>query len=390
MCAFSYMSKGPLTFDMSYMEISPTGELLFEIPFMNKYLCMMHDFGVTEDYVAFAVMPLVTSLERLEKRMPYFGFDPSLPTWFAVLPRRAGATAADLRWFRAPSNCFVGHVMNAFNDGTKLYFDMPVAARNSFPFFPDVTGAPFDPIGGLAHLTRWTVDMASNSDELQSVEVMTHLADEFPRIDDRYATRPYRHGWMLVLDRDKPYEGPGGPFIGVINSLAHIDLSTGETKTWWPGAQCGIQEPCFIPRSAMRGGRGLCRGPRRQSRHQLQRAVLFRRSARRRGADRPGQAAGADPPGTPWQLVDGRATRRRGLRRFAALPGIPAFAGIAEAGPHGAHALAGRAVHAAPAMVELEHIALGARNGRRSCSRRKRCTAPESGESACHASLPHG
>ncbi len=92
--------------------------------------------------------------------------------------------------------------------------------------------------------------MASNSDELQSDEVMTHLADKLPHIDDRYATRPYRHGWMLVLDRDKPYEGPGGPFIGVINSLAHIDLSTGETKTWWPGAQCGIQEPCFIPRSA--------------------------------------------------------------------------------------------------------------------------------------------
>ncbi|HZV56033.1 MAG TPA: carotenoid oxygenase family protein [Sphingobium sp.] len=250
MCAFSYMSQGPLTYDMSYMEISPSGELLYEIPFMNKYLCMMHDFGVTEDYVVFAVMPLITSLERLEKRMPYFGFDPALPTWLAVLPRREGATAADMRWFKAPTNCFVGHVMNAFNDGTKVHFDMPVAAKNSFPFFPDVTGAPFDPVGGLAYLTRWTVDMGSNSEDLHSIEKMTFLADEFPRIDERYATRPYRHGWMLVLDGDKPYEGPGGPFIGVINSLAHIDLATGETQTWWPGPQCGIQEPCFIPRSA--------------------------------------------------------------------------------------------------------------------------------------------
>ncbi|MCW2363216.1 MULTISPECIES: carotenoid oxygenase family protein [Sphingobium] len=250
MCAFSYMSKGPMTHDMSYMEISPIGELLFEIPFQNKYLCMMHDFGVTEDYAVFSVMPLLTSMERLEKRLPYFGFDTTQPVWLAVLPRQAGATAADMRWFKAPSNCFVGHVMNAFNEGTRIYFDHPVAANNSFPFFPDIHGAPFDPIAGLGYLSRWSVDMASNSDEFESIEKLTNLADEFPRIDDRYATQAYRHGWMLVMDREKPYEGPGGPFVGMINSLAHIDLATGSTKIWWPGPQCGIQEPCFVPKSA--------------------------------------------------------------------------------------------------------------------------------------------
>ncbi|MCW2410705.1 MULTISPECIES: carotenoid oxygenase family protein [unclassified Sphingobium] len=250
MCAFSYMSKGPMTHDMSYMEISPTGELMFEIPFQNKYLCMMHDFGVTEDYAVFSVMPLLTSMERLEKRLPYFGFDTTQPVWLAVLPRQAGATAADMRWFKAPSNCFVGHVMNAFNEGTRIYFDHPVAANNSFPFFPDIHGAPFDPIAGLGYLSRWSVDMASNSDEFESIEKLTNLADEFPRIDDRYATQAYRHGWMLVMDREKPYEGPGGPFVGMINSLAHIDLATGKTRIWWPGPQCGIQEPCFVPKSA--------------------------------------------------------------------------------------------------------------------------------------------
>jgi carotenoid cleavage dioxygenase-like enzyme len=247
-CAFSYMSKGPLTLDMSYMEISPDGEFLFEIPFLNKYLCMMHDFGVTEDYAVFNVMPCITNLERLEKRMPYFGFDHSMPVWLGVLPRKPGATADDMRWFKAPSNCFTGHVMNAFNDGPKVYFDLPIAKKNSFPFFPDVTGAPFDPVGGLSYLTRWTVDMESNSDSFDKVEQLTSQADEFPRIDERYATRPYRHGWMLIFDNSKPYEGPGGPFVSTINSLAHIDLATGKEKTWWPGPQCGIQEPCFIPR----------------------------------------------------------------------------------------------------------------------------------------------
>jgi len=205
---------------------------------------------VTQDYAVFAVMPLLTSMERLEKRLPYFGFDTTQPVWLAVLPRQAGATAADMRWFKAPSNCFTGHVMNAFNEGTRIYFDHPVAANNSFPFFPDIHGAPFDPIAGLGYLSRWSVDMASNSDEFEGIEKLTNLADEFPRIDDRYTTQAYRHGWMLVMDREKPYEGPGGPFVGMTNCLAHIDLATGKTKSWWPGPQCGIQEPCFVPKSA--------------------------------------------------------------------------------------------------------------------------------------------
>lgn len=250
MCAFSYMSKGPLTYDMSYFEISPEGELLFEIPFENKYLCMMHDFGITADYAVWNVMPCITSLERLEKRMPYFGFDHSLPTWLAVLPRKAGATAKDVRWFKAPKNCFTGHVMNAFNEGTKIHFDLPIAEKNSFPFFPDVTGAPFDPVGGLSYLTRWTVDMGSNSEEFEQVEQMTGIADEFPRIDDRYCSQAYRHGWMIAFDPEMRYEGPPGPFVGALNTLCHIDLSTGDTKSWWPGPTSGIQEPCFIPKSA--------------------------------------------------------------------------------------------------------------------------------------------
>ena len=249
MCAFSYMAKGPLTHDMSYFEISPEGELLFEIEFENKYLCMMHDFGITEDYAVFNVMPCITNLERLEKRLPYFGFDHSLPTWCLVVPRKPGAGPKDVRWFKAPANCFTGHVMNAFNDGTKIYFDLPIAEKNSFPFFPDVTGAPFDPIGGLSYLTRWTVDMASNGEEFEKVEQMTGSPDEFPRIDDRYAGQAYRHGWMLAFDTTKSYQGPPGPFVSTLNTLTHIDLATGTEKKWWPGPTCGIQEPCFIPKS---------------------------------------------------------------------------------------------------------------------------------------------
>jgi carotenoid cleavage dioxygenase len=245
-CGFGYATKGVYTKDMCYFEIDPQGKLVKEVAFENQYYAMMHDFGVTEDYAVFHTIPIVGSWERLKAGLPHFGFDTTLPIWLGVLPRNG--TAKDMRWFKAP-NCFGSHVMNAFNDGTKIHFDIPVAKNNVFPFFPDVHGKPFDPIAGRPYLTRWTVDMAAKGDAFEKVEKLSELIDEFPRIDDRYATRAYRHGWMLVMDPEMPFEGPGGRMSGfIMNRIAHVDLATGKQKTWWAGPQSICQEPCFVPR----------------------------------------------------------------------------------------------------------------------------------------------
>ncbi|WP_404712572.1 carotenoid oxygenase family protein [Sphingomonas sp. MMS24-J13] len=248
MCAFAYATKGLLTRDMAYIEIGPEGDLVKEIAFENPYYCMMHDFGVTEDYAVFHVVPIVSLWERLEAGLPHFGFDRTLPVYLGVLPRNG--TADDIRWFKAPETVFASHVMNAFNEGTKIHFDTPVAMGNCFPFFPDVHGEPFDPIAARPYLTRWTVDMTSNSDTFESVVPLTDMIGEFPRIDDRFATRRHHHGWMLVMDPDMPFEGPSGRASGfIMNRLGHIDFSTGQQTSWWAGPQTILQEPCFVPRT---------------------------------------------------------------------------------------------------------------------------------------------
>ena len=43
-------------------------------------------------------------------------------------------------WDRLAPTIFASHVMNAFNDATKVFFDTRVARNNMFPFFPDVPG----------------------------------------------------------------------------------------------------------------------------------------------------------------------------------------------------------------------------------------------------------
>jgi carotenoid cleavage dioxygenase len=243
MVAFGYAAKGLLTRDVAFYEIDKSGNVVHETWFEAPYYCMMHDWGVTQDYAVFHIVPSISTPERLERRMPHFGFDTTLPVYIGVLPRRGDGK--DIRWFKGP-NLFASHVMNAFNDGPKIYFDTPVAKNNMFPFFPDVHGKPFNPMEAQSRLTRWSMDMESNDDSFQQ-ERLIELVGEFPRIDDRYATQAYRHGYLLVSDPEKPAEfGRAGLFM---NTLAHVDLATGKQQTWWCGPVSSLQEPCFIPKS---------------------------------------------------------------------------------------------------------------------------------------------
>src|SRR2546423_580217 len=221
MIAFGYASSGLCSDDCTFYEVTPEGALLRELWFKAPYYCMMHDFAITEDYALFHIVPSIGSWERLKKGLPHFGFDTTLPVYLGVLPRRADATAKDIRWFKR-ANCFASHVLNAFQDGTKIHFDIPEAKNNMFPFFPDVHGAPFNGAEALSYLARWTVDMSSDSAALTRVERLSDTAAEFPRIDNRFTRVPYRHGWLLGMDLRRPVElrgaglggGGGGEEVG--------------------------------------------------------------------------------------------------------------------------------------------------------------------------------
>jgi carotenoid cleavage dioxygenase len=236
MCCFGYAAKGLLTRDVVYWEITPEGKVVKEVEFEVPYYCMMHDYGLTKDYALFHIVPSTSNWQRLEAGLPHFGFDTTMPVHMVVLPR--AGDAKDIKTFTCP-NLFASHVMNAFNEGSKIYFDTPEAKNNMFPFFPDIHGAPYKPQEAASRLTRWTIDMDSNSGEFESRERLADFVGEFPRMDERYNTQPYRHGWMLGMG-----EGPGSRA-----SLGHVDVATGKSKVWQAAPGRMLQEPCFIPKS---------------------------------------------------------------------------------------------------------------------------------------------
>ncbi len=243
MVSFGYGSSGPLTTDCTYMEVSPQGELLKEVWFKAPYYCMMHDFGVTQDYVIFPIAPMVSSWERLQANKPHFGFDKTLPVYLGVMPRQGDAK--DIRWFKAP-NQNACHVFNAWNEGTKIFFDVPVSRGNGLHFFPDLDGSPFNPMEALALPTRWIVDYASTGDEFKKVTRLSSMGGEFPRIDDRFQTFRHHHAWWLVADPSKPFTKGCGP--GFAN-IGYKNMTNGYESVWWAGEEYHLQEPCFVPRS---------------------------------------------------------------------------------------------------------------------------------------------
>ena len=230
---FAFAAKGEFTTHTLYFEAGPDGRIIHEAWFQLPYYAELHDCGVTRDYICFPVVPIMGCGEdRLMAGETYYGWDPTRDIHLGVLPRFGSGD--QIRWFTAP-NQFTSHVMNAWNEGSKIHFDTCVAPGNLFPWFPE-PGKPFDVAKTQVRLTRWTVDMASNGDGFEKVETLSDYIGEFPKTDTRYQMRRYRHGWML---------GFGGPRRG---DMGHVDLETGVTEVWEAGPTKVVQEPTFIPR----------------------------------------------------------------------------------------------------------------------------------------------
>ena len=248
MLAINYATKGLMTTTMSYVEIAPDGTLTKEIFFEAPYYCMVHDFGITDDFVVFPIMPCVGSWERLEAGLPHFGWDPSLPLYMGVL--RRDDEKGDVRWFKAPA-AFFGHVINSWNEGDKVYLDAPVMEGNGFDFFPAVDGSPFDPSKAVPIPHRFVFDMSSNSDSFERSPIAP-IPGELPKVDDRYMGQAYRHAWYGGVDPSKPFEAPyAAADVGLffMNIVVHQDLATGAPQTYWDGPSSIFQETCFVPRT---------------------------------------------------------------------------------------------------------------------------------------------
>jgi carotenoid cleavage dioxygenase-like enzyme len=127
--------------------------------------------------------------------------------------------------------------MNAHSDGSQVIAE--VARYPRLPFFGVERAEP-------ATLHRWTIDLVSGT---VKEEPLDDCPAEFPRMDERFAGKPYRHGYSA---------GGSNPLGGLetfdsspgFDSVIHYDLAKDSKRVRTLGAGDVAGEPVFVPRSA--------------------------------------------------------------------------------------------------------------------------------------------
>ena len=240
MIFFGYSAKGRFTPDVALHVADRSGALTRSQWMQAPYPSMVHDFVVTQGWIVLPIFPLTGSMDRAKTGLPPYAWEPDKGSHIALIPR--GGSVDDAIWFDGDP-CYVFHPMNAYDtpDG-KVVCDM--VKYPAAPLFPAPDGRPASGDAPVARLVRWTFDPQGRSKGWHEQPLDEHPA-EFPRLDERFATRPYRHGWFqagLPAEARRGRESRDG--------LAHIDHAGGVVSIWMPepGDRCG--EPVFVPRCA--------------------------------------------------------------------------------------------------------------------------------------------
>ncbi|KAI1406709.1 carotenoid oxygenase [Hypoxylon fuscum] len=238
-----------------------TEELWFKAPFAG----MIHDCGVSKNWIVLPLTPLKMSLERLKAGGNKFAWDPNEDQVYGLVPRRGGKPE-DVKWFRA-DNGFHGHVAGCYeNEDGHVVFDLTVADGNVFFWFPPDGEQPdFAKRSRLSSPTcRWVFDPKAKSGTRYKASIEWTTNGEFSRIDDRYVTKKYEHFWQLKVDPTKPYDFAkcGPPAGGLFNSMAHYtwdpedEGKIGTEDVYFAGPTATFQEPVFIPKDGGKEGEG--------------------------------------------------------------------------------------------------------------------------------------
>jgi carotenoid cleavage dioxygenase-like enzyme len=179
-------------------------------------------------------LPLTGSMQRAMSGKPAYAWEGDKHSYVGVM--RRDADVSSVSWFECDP-CYVFHPMNAYEDGDKIVGD--VMQYDAAPLFPDPDGRAGDPAKAIARLTRWTFDLAANTNGFKR-EQIDDLAGEFPRFDERLAGLNYRHGFFAA-SHDR--------FVDYFDTLAHLDLKTNNRSIYQLPKGDVFSEPIFVPRS---------------------------------------------------------------------------------------------------------------------------------------------
>jgi len=248
MYAFGYEATGLASDDIYFYRVDRHGQVQHEIRIKQQpYVCLIHDFAVTQDHVIFPFACYYTDMAQLRRGEIHWKWDRTLPSMIGIM-RRDG-DGSDLRWFRGPERCMM-HVFNAQSDGDRVTLLAPFYDGNFFPFFPNVDGSPWDPRKAQGFVRKYTFDLGSKDDGWSEETLFPTPIVDLGKIDHRYMTLPQRYAYTTFADPSRPFDRAraGDPGRPPVNSYARFDLEDGVMASFFAGDTHSLQEVTFVPR----------------------------------------------------------------------------------------------------------------------------------------------
>jgi carotenoid cleavage dioxygenase-like enzyme len=231
---FFYSYFGP---DFRYFIADKNGQITHQESIAMPFICMMHDFAITESFCIFPLFPLTWNFSRLMKGEPIFKWEPNLNTRFAILPKYGNQK--DVIWFE--DQAALGfHVVNAHEEENKIILDMVV--MEDIP--KDAVAFADDNASYVNYLTRWIFDLETRR---VTKERLDDMNVEFPRIDERFVGQKNRHAYMNGTIHKNPNN--------LFDAIVHYDKKSNNKTIHHFGAGSFPLEPLFVPRagSSMEG-----------------------------------------------------------------------------------------------------------------------------------------
>jgi carotenoid cleavage dioxygenase len=238
---FAYSAGGPGTTEMHYGTLDKACQVTRMESFQAPYASMVHDFVATGAHLLFPVTPLTSSMQRIMQGKPMFAWEADRTVHIGVLPK--GADAAAMRWLHTDA-CHVFHFMNAWEaEGRITVYAMEAEMA---PGMPHADGRPGEPERSAARLSRWTIDLGSQTGDIER-SIIDDVPAEFPRIDERYTGRRNRYGWYVCHADGTIRNEVENALYG---TLTCHDFTTRRRQRFSLPEGDVLSEPVFAPRHA--------------------------------------------------------------------------------------------------------------------------------------------
>lgn len=216
---------------LSHVVVDVDGKVRRTMPIPVKNGPSVHDCMITENYVVVMDLPVTFSMKMLLSgaRFPYRWNDKH-EARIGLLPREG--KAEDMIWCPIEP-CYIFHIANAFEREGRVVLDVVVHTDmfNSDQFF--------GPEGSNSGFERLVIDINEKS---ITREVISTDNQEFPRIDERRISQPYRYAYTVAT---------GNPTTAEVSDtrLFKYDLESGTQQVHDFGEGHVLGEFVFVPES---------------------------------------------------------------------------------------------------------------------------------------------